>query len=141
MPQHPVTPLPSPRTLKRPMPMELLTPDAAIPVDTTVGYASRDPHALSIAFHLPGASPLVWWLDREMVLTGSHTPTGGGEVHLRSTPGGDFLIRLGNPGDCATVRCDQDALTRFVHETFALVPRGTEEHHIDWQPLLASLRG
>ncbi|MEU6977618.1 SsgA family sporulation/cell division regulator [Streptomyces sp. NPDC046371] len=140
MPQHPVTPLPAPRTLKRHLPMELLAPDAGVPVDTTVGYSSRDPHALSIAFHLLGARPIVWWLDREMVLTGSHTPTGTGEVHLSPTPDGDFLIRLGHPGDCATVRCDQDGLTRFVEETFALVPQGSEEQHIDWRPLLASLR-
>ncbi|MEU4067062.1 SsgA family sporulation/cell division regulator [Streptomyces wedmorensis] len=140
MSQYPVTPLPSPRTLTRHLTMELVTPDAGVPIDTTVRYSSRDPHALSVAFHLLGRSPVVWCLDREMVVTGSHTPTGAGEVHLSAAPDGDLLIRLGRTGQCATVRCDRDRLARLVRETFLLVPQGTEEHHIDWQPLLASLR-
>ncbi|GGU97587.1 hypothetical protein GCM10010275_40020 [Streptomyces litmocidini] len=137
---QPVAPLPAPRALTRHMAMELLTPDAAVRIDTTVGYSSRDPHALSIAFHLVDPSPVVWCLDREMVLAGSHAPAGTGEVHLRPVPDGGLLLRLGRPGDRATVRCDQEELTRFARETFVLVPRGTEEQHIDWQPLLASLR-
>ncbi|MFE5947136.1 SsgA family sporulation/cell division regulator [Streptomyces sp. NPDC056480] len=140
MPQPPVAPLPSPRVLTRPMAMELLTPDAAVPIETTVGYTSRDPHALSIVFHLLEDDPVVWRVDREMVLTGALTATGAGEVHLRPAPGGRLLLRLGPSGHCATVRCDQDGLARLVRDTLALVPQGTEESHIDWQPLLASLR-
>ncbi|MDX2561956.1 SsgA family sporulation/cell division regulator [Streptomyces sp. TX20-6-3] len=141
MPQPPVAPLPSPRVLTRPMAMELLTPDAAVPIDTTVGYTSRDPHALSIVFHLLGDEPVVWRVDREMVLAGSLTAVGAGEVHLRPAPDGRLLLRLGPAGHCAMVRCDQEGLARLVRDTFALVPQGTEENHIDWQPLLASLGG
>ncbi|MFI0988433.1 SsgA family sporulation/cell division regulator [Streptomyces exfoliatus] len=140
MPQHPVAPLPAPRVLTQPITMELLTPDAAAPIDTTVGYDSRDPHALSIAFHLPGEDPVVWRVDREMVLTGSLQPTGDGEIRLRPAPHGGLLLRLGPAGRRAVVRCEQEALVRFVRDTFVLVPQGTEERHIDWGPLLASLR-
>ncbi|MCB8901083.1 MULTISPECIES: SsgA family sporulation/cell division regulator [unclassified Streptomyces] len=140
MPQPPVAPLPAPRVLTQPMAMELLTPDAAVPIETTVGYTSRDPHALSIVFHLLGDDPVVWRVDREMVLTGSLTATGAGEVHLRPAPDGRLLLRLGPAGHCAMVRCDQDRLARLVRDTFVLVAQGTEESHIDWQPLLASLR-
>ncbi|MFF9851111.1 SsgA family sporulation/cell division regulator [Streptomyces litmocidini] len=136
---QPVAPLPAPRTLTRHMAMELLTPGAAVRIDTTVGYSSRDPHALSIAFHLLDPGPVVWCLDREMILTGSHAPAGAGEVHLHPAPDGGLLMGLGPTGYRATVRCDQEELTRFARETFVLVPRGTEEQHIDWQPLLASL--
>lgn len=139
MPQHPVAPLPAPRVLTQPMAMELLTPDVAVPIDTTVGYDSRDPHALSIAFHLPGEDPVVWCVDREMVLTGSLRPTGDGEVRLGPAPDGGLLLRLGPAGQRAVVRCEQEALGRFVRDTLALVPQGTEERHIDWGPLLASL--
>ncbi|WP_079042141.1 SsgA family sporulation/cell division regulator [Streptomyces aureus] len=140
MPQHPVAPLPAPRVLTQPMAMELLTPDAAVPIETTISYTSRDPHALSIVFHLLGDAPVVWRVDREMVITGSLTPTGAGEVHLRPGPDGGLLLRLGPAGHCAMVRCDQDGLARLVRDTFVLVPQGTEERHIDWQPLLTSLR-
>ncbi|MEU2546962.1 SsgA family sporulation/cell division regulator [Streptomyces roseolus] len=140
MPQHPTAPLPAPRVLTRSLPMELLTPDAAIRVETTVGYDSRDPHALSIAFHLLGEDEVVWRFDREMILTGSLRPTGDGEIQLRPDPDGGLLLLLGPSGQRAVVRCEQDALGRFVRETFVLVPQGTEERHIDWGPLFASLR-
>ncbi|MGW0118582.1 SsgA family sporulation/cell division regulator [Streptomyces sp. NPDC003327] len=140
MPQQPVAPLPAPRALTQPLAMELLAPDVVVPMDTTVGYNSRDPHALSFAFHLPGDEPVVWRVDREMVITGSLHPTGDGDVQVRPAPGGKLLLRLGLTGNCATIRCEQEALTRFVRDTFVLVPQGTEERHIDWRPLLASLR-
>ncbi len=140
MPKPPVAPLPPPRVLTQPMAMELLTPDAVVPIETTVTYTSRDPHALSIVFHLLDDAPVVWRVDREMVLTGSLTATGAGEVHLRPAPDGRLLLRLGPAGHCAEVRCDQDGLARLVRDTFVLVPQGTEESHIDWQPLLAALR-
>ncbi|MEX0172791.1 SsgA family sporulation/cell division regulator [Streptomyces sp. LMG1-1-1.1] len=139
MPQHPVAPLPAPRVLTQPMAMELLTSDAAVRIDTTVGYDSRDPHALSIAFHLLGEDPVVWRVDREMILAGSLQPTGEGEVRLRPAPDGGLLLRLGPVGQRAVVRCEQEALGRFVRDTFVLVPLGTEERHHDWGPLLASL--
>ncbi|MFC9589347.1 SsgA family sporulation/cell division regulator [Streptomyces sp. NPDC056944] len=141
MPQPPVAPLPSPRVLTRAMPMELLTADLPVRIETTVRYTSRDPHTLSIVFHLPGADPVVWRLDREMVLVGCLTATGEGEVQLGPAPDGKVILRLGPAGHRATVRCEQDALARLVRETFVLVPQGTEEGHIDWQPLLATLRG
>ncbi|MEU3608727.1 SsgA family sporulation/cell division regulator [Streptomyces sp. NPDC035033] len=140
MTQHPTAPLPAPRVLTRPMAMDLLTPDATVRIDTTVGYDSRDPHALSIAFHLLGEDPVVWRADREMVLTGSLQPVGDGEIQLRPAPEGGLLLRLGPAGQRAVVRCEQEALARFVRDTFVLVPQGTEERHIDWGPLLASLR-
>ncbi|MEV6251457.1 SsgA family sporulation/cell division regulator [Streptomyces sp. NPDC051742] len=140
MPQHPVAPLPAPRVLTQPMAMELLTPDVAVPIDTTVGYDSRDPHALSITFHLFDEDPVVWRVDREMILTGSRRPTGHGEIRLGPAPHGGLLLRLGPAGQRALVRCEQEALGRFVRETFVAVPQGTEERHIDWGPLLASLR-
>ncbi|WP_329274739.1 SsgA family sporulation/cell division regulator [Streptomyces sp. NBC_00691] len=140
MPQRPVAPLAPPRVLTQPVAMELLTPDASVPIETTVGYTSRDPHALSIVFHLLGEAPVVWRVDREMVLSGSRAPTGAGEVRLRPASDGSLLLRLGPAGHCATVRCDKERLARLVRDTFALVPQGTEERHIDWQPLLASLR-
>ncbi|MER5711934.1 SsgA family sporulation/cell division regulator [Streptomyces sp. NPDC042898] len=140
MPQHPVAPLPAPRVLTQPMAMELLTPDVAVRIDTTVGYDSRDPHALSIAFHLLAEDPVVWRVDREMILIGSLQPTGDGAIRLRPAPDGGLLLRLGSAGQRAVVRCEQETLGRFVRDTFALVPQGTEERHIDWGPLLASLR-
>ncbi|MFF8835099.1 SsgA family sporulation/cell division regulator [Streptomyces sp. NPDC015130] len=140
MPQHPVAPLPAPRVLTRPMAMELLTPDESLRIDTTVGYDSRDPHALTIAFHLLGENAVVWRVDREMVLTGSLRPIGDGEIRLRPGPGGGLLLRLGPADRRADVSCDREELARFVRETFVLVPQGTEERHIDWGPLLASLR-
>ncbi|WP_314617409.1 SsgA family sporulation/cell division regulator [Streptomyces stackebrandtii] len=140
MPQHPVAPLPAPRVLTQPMAMELLTPDVAVRIDTTVGYDSRDPHALSIAFHLLAEDPVVWRVDREMILIGSLQPTGDGAIRLRPAPDGGLLLRLGSAGQCAVVRCGQETLGRFVRDTFVLVPQGTEERHIDWGPLLASLR-
>ncbi|MEU5217047.1 SsgA family sporulation/cell division regulator [Streptomyces sp. NPDC020807] len=139
MPQRPVAPLPAPRVLVRPMAMDLFTPDVAVRIDTTVGYDSRDPHALSIAFHLLGEDPVVWRVDREMVLAGSLGATGDGEVRIRPTPDGGLLLRLGPAGRCAVVSCEQEAIGRFVRDTFALVPRGTEERHIDWGPLFAAL--
>ncbi|MFF9150079.1 SsgA family sporulation/cell division regulator [Streptomyces sp. NPDC014861] len=138
--EHPAAPLPAPRVLTQPMAMELLTADLAVRVDTTVGYDSRDPHALSVAFHLLGEEPVVWRVDREMVLTGSLRPTGDGEVQLCPAPGGGLLLSLGPAGGRAVVRCEQEALARVVRETFVLVPQGTEERHLDWGPLLASLR-
>ncbi|MFJ7955681.1 SsgA family sporulation/cell division regulator [Streptomyces sp. NPDC096319] len=140
MSHPPVAPMPAPRVLTRTLSMELLTADVTVSVETTVTYTSRDPHALSVVFHLLGDAPVLWRLDREMILAGSLAATGEGEVHLWPGAHGKLLLRLGPAGHSATVRCDQDALARFVRDTFALVPQGTEERHIDWQPLLASLR-
>ena len=141
MSQPRATSLPSPHVLTQPMVMELVGPDAVVRIDTSVGYHSRDPHALSIVFHLLSEESVVWRLDREMVLAGALGPTGEGEVHLRPAPDGELLLLLGGAGQRATIRCDQEELARFVRGTFVLVPHGTEERHIDWRPLLASLRG
>ncbi|MFB7512015.1 SsgA family sporulation/cell division regulator [Streptomyces sp. NPDC056144] len=138
MHQPPVAPLPAPRGLVKPMAMDLFTTDGAVRIHTTVGYESRDPHALSITFHLLGEDPVVWRVDREMVLAGSLGPTGDGDVRIRPTPDGGLLLRLGPTAQCAVVRCEQEAIGSFVRETFVLVPQGTEEGHIDWGPLLAS---
>ncbi|MFF5505038.1 SsgA family sporulation/cell division regulator [Streptomyces roseolus] len=140
MPQHPAAPLPAPRVLTRSLAMDLLTPDAPIRIETTVAYDSRDPHALSIAFHLLGEEAVVWRFDREMILAGALGPTGDGEIVLRPDPDGGLLLRLGPTGQRAVVRCEREELCRFVRDTFVLVPQGTEDRHIDWGPLLASLR-
>ncbi|GGY77008.1 SsgA family sporulation/cell division regulator [Streptomyces omiyaensis] len=139
MSQPRVAPLPAPRVLTRPVPMELLGPDVAVRIDTTVGYTSRDPHALSIAFHLLGDDSVVWRLDRETVVTGSLAPVGEGEVHLWPDADGGLLLRLGPAGHRVVIRCDVETLTRVVRDTFVLVPPGTEERHIDWGPFFASL--
>ncbi|MEU5918691.1 SsgA family sporulation/cell division regulator [Streptomyces sp. NPDC004288] len=139
MPQLPVEQLPTPRSLTRSMAMELLSADIAVEVETTVGYSSRDPFALSILFHLPGDAPVLWRIDREMLLAGVFGATGDGEVRVTPAPGGMLHLRLGVAGHCALVRCGQEQLARLVRDTFRLVPQGTEERHIDWQPLLDSL--
>ncbi|MFE7515998.1 SsgA family sporulation/cell division regulator [Streptomyces sp. NPDC057540] len=140
MPKLPAVQLPSPRVLSRSIAVELLTEDVTVGVETTVSYTSRDPYALSILFHLPGDVPVLWRIDREMVLAGSLAPTGEGEVRVLPAPEGKVFLRLGPAGHCAMVRCVREELARLVHDTLALVPQGTEERHIDWQPLLDFLR-
>jgi len=132
-------PLPAPRKLTWDLTVELLTADTRVEVPTTVSYTSRDPYALSLAFHLMEPRPVVWRLDRETVLTGSHTPAGSGDVRVEPAEDGKVLLRLGPAGHCASVLCDRDRLTGLVHDSYVLVPPGTEERHIDWRPLLACL--
>lgn len=139
MPQPRSAPLPPAQTLSHSMTMELLTADLPVEIDATLTYTSRAPYTLCLALQLLEADPVVWHLDREMVLTGSYAPTGAGELHLWPAVGDGLLLRLGVPGRCATLRGDRDQLTGFVRRSFLVVPPGTESRHIDWQPLLDTL--
>ncbi|MEU2117389.1 SsgA family sporulation/cell division regulator [Streptomyces sp. NPDC016459] len=121
------------------MTMELLTADRPVEIEATLTYTSRAPHTMCLALHLLEAEPVIWHLDREMVLAGSYAPVGVGELHLWPAVGDGLLIRLGSPGQCATLRGDRDQLAAFVRRTFLVVPPGTEARHIDWQPLFDTL--
>src|SRR5689334_4499721 len=49
--------------------------------DTTFRFDPNDPCALTIVFHTENA-PVVWTFGRDLLIEGTLTPTGEGDVHV-----------------------------------------------------------
>ncbi|MFE7776200.1 SsgA family sporulation/cell division regulator [Streptomyces sp. NPDC057445] len=112
-------------------------------VATTFHHSTRDPFAIKVTFQPPHSPPVVWYMDRELLLNGTRAPAGMGDVRIRPVPGpgcaGGLQIRLGI-FPCVHFTLDRAALTDWLSLTCALVPPGTESEHLDWQPLNELLR-
>ncbi|WP_079144288.1 SsgA family sporulation/cell division regulator [Streptomyces agglomeratus] len=115
-----------------------VTDECPVTLDTTFRYRSDDPFTVRIDFHLPLGPTVVWHLDRDMLMAGTQSPTGIGDIHLRPAPGPGntdrVLMRLSSPEGIAMVDVDRVPLTEWLGETYVLVPAGTESGHLDWKP-------
>ncbi|MFD3563608.1 SsgA family sporulation/cell division regulator [Streptomyces sp. NPDC058686] len=105
-------------------------------------YEPTDPYVVRAAFFTDTDEPVEWVLGRDLLADGLRGSAGCGDVRVWSAVGrGDqaMYIVLGSPAGTALLEVPVDDVKSFLENTEAVVPRGTESGHIDWDLELANL--
>ncbi|GGX09482.1 SsgA family sporulation/cell division regulator [Streptomyces chryseus] len=122
-----------------------LTGVCPLSLATTFRYRPQEPFTARIDFRLPQAPTVTWCLDRDMLMAGTQSPTGIGDVRIGPAPSPHHadlvLLHLGTPEENATVSIERKPLVHWLHTTYAQVPAGSESEHLDWQPFRDALAG
>ncbi|GHB25047.1 SsgA family sporulation/cell division regulator [Streptomyces chryseus] len=108
----------------------LVSEELSFRIPVELRYATDDPYAVRMTFHLPGDTPVTWAFGRELLLDGLVEPCGEGDVRIEPMTGPDDLldvrIRLQVAGDRALFRAGAAPLVAFLDRTDRLVPMGQE---------------
>ncbi|MGW1886191.1 SsgA family sporulation/cell division regulator [Streptomyces sp. NPDC001970] len=105
-------------------------------------YEPTDPYVVRAAFSADTDEPVEWVLGRDLLADGLGGSAGCGDVRVWPAVGrGDqvMYIVLGSPAGTALLEVPVQDVRTFLENTEALVPRGTESGHIDWDLELANL--
>ncbi|MFD4621119.1 SsgA family sporulation/cell division regulator [Streptomyces sp. NPDC058475] len=105
-------------------------------------YEPTDPYVVRATFFTDTDEPAEWVLGRDVLADGLTGSAGCGDVRVWSAVGrGDqvMYIVLGSPAGTALLEVPVQDVKAFLENAEALVPRGTESGHIDWDLELANL--
>lgn len=111
-----------------------------VPVNVTLEYTARDPYTV-VALLKRRDRVTEWVFARELLTDGRLGAEGpGGDVTVSPAANdSEIRIELSSPFGQAVIWLDADAVTRFLEETYRLVPAGTESRHINWPRELTAL--
>ncbi|MFJ4619641.1 SsgA family sporulation/cell division regulator [Streptomyces sp. NPDC088812] len=107
----------------------LVSEELSFRIPVELGYATCDPYAVRLTFHLPGDAPVTWAFGRELLIDGVGRPCGEGDVRVSPVDPdslSEILIRLQVGGDQAVFRSSAAPLVAFLDRTDKLVPLGQE---------------
>jgi hypothetical protein len=105
-------------------------------------YETTDPYVVRAVFFTDTDEPVEWVLGRDLLADGLRGSADCGDVRVWSAVGrGDqaIYIVLGSPAGTALLEVPVEDVKAFLENTEAVVPRGTESGHIDWDLELANL--
>ncbi|WP_329165109.1 SsgA family sporulation/cell division regulator [Streptomyces sp. NBC_01717] len=106
-------------------------------------YEPSDPYAVRAAFTLDDSDEAVEWIiGRDLLIEGLKGPVGEGDVRLwpaGERDRGSVYIVLKPPDGVALLEAPEQDLKKFLQETEAHVPTGSESEHIDSDALLRHL--
>ncbi|MER5601954.1 SsgA family sporulation/cell division regulator [Streptomyces sp. NPDC002265] len=114
----------------------------ALPMRMSLRYEPTDPYVVRAAFSTDTDELAEWVLGRDLLADGLTGTAGSGDIRVWPTAGrGDqaMYIVLRSPADTALLEVPVQDVMAFLEDTQALVPRGTESGHIDWDLELANL--
>jgi hypothetical protein len=123
-----------------------VAPDANAPLlPATFGYDPKDPYAAHVRFWTE-PEPVIWSFARELLLTGLDQLAGIGDVQLWPSPGTGLdaqavALSFSSPDGPMRFEVRRRVLLTFLRRSYALVPRGQENHHQDIDAALARLLG
>ncbi|MFD7705766.1 SsgA family sporulation/cell division regulator [Streptomyces sp. NPDC059786] len=105
-------------------------------------YDRSDPYAVCLAVGAPAAPSVDWVFARSLLTQGLSGPAGAGDVLVSPRrPDRPDVVRIvlrSGAGE-AVVEADTAAVTAFLRRADALVPPGTEHHHLDLDRVVARL--
>jgi hypothetical protein len=108
--------------------------DAWVPLPAALRYDVADPYAVRLSMGAPAAPSVDWVFARSLLADGLHRPTGNGDVVViprhRSRPESVRILFRTRAG-AALLAVHALVVTDFLRRSAALVPPGTEHHHID----------
>ncbi|MCU1594848.1 MAG: sporulation and cell division protein SsgA [Frankiales bacterium] len=135
-----------PVTVSTELQLHLVVPGAvALPVKAGLSYDTRDPYAVSVAFHTgsgTSADTVMWTFARQLLTDGVTSPVGAGDVRVwpASTDGEPVVcLSLTSPSGNALFEVPVPELVEFLTRTYAAVPTGSESDHVDVDAELALL--
>ncbi|ANP50006.1 hypothetical protein J2Z21_001315 [Streptomyces griseochromogenes] len=131
------------KAVERRMAVELVVSHAySLPLCARLRYEPTDPYVVRAGFFVDCHEPVEWILGRDLLTDGLKGSAGHADVRIWSAAGrGDqsMYMALGSSAGTALLEVPVRDLTAFLQDTEALVPRGTESGHIDWDAELAHL--
>ncbi|MER7693251.1 SsgA family sporulation/cell division regulator [Streptomyces sp. NPDC097610] len=105
-------------------------------------YEPADPYVVRAVFFTDADEPAEWVLGRDLLADGLRGSAGCGDIRIWPAVGrGDqaMYLVLGSPAGTALLEVPVQDVRTFLENTEALVPRGAESGHIDWNLELPNL--
>ncbi|MGW1710955.1 SsgA family sporulation/cell division regulator [Streptomyces sp. NPDC002206] len=106
-------------------------------------FEASDPYAVRTAFTLDDSDEAVEWIiGRDLLIEGLKGPVGEGDVRLwpaGERDRGSVYIVLKPPDGVALLEAPTQDIKKFLQETDAHAPTGSESEHIDSDALLRHL--
>ncbi|MEV5781414.1 MULTISPECIES: SsgA family sporulation/cell division regulator [Streptomyces] len=131
------------KTVTQGMAVQLvISPTCSLSMCMSLRYEPTDPYVVRAVFFTDTDEPAEWVLGRDLLADGLRGSAGCGDIRVWPAVGrGDqaMYIVLGAPAGTALLEVPVQDVRTFLKDTEALVPRGTESGHIDWEPELANL--
>jgi hypothetical protein len=111
-------------------------------IDTVLGYRSSDPFAVAMTF-LTGEGDLVWTFGRDLLMRGTESPVGEGDVHVAPAIGlsgrAMVSIELNSPDGHLVLMARSSDVNDFLARTVAVVAPGTESDFFDVDTLISQV--
>ncbi|MFH9090739.1 SsgA family sporulation/cell division regulator [Streptomyces sp. NPDC017673] len=119
------------------------TPPEHDGVECRFSYSADDPFAVRMDLRVTEETCVTWVVGRDLLTAGTDRPSGEGDCKVwPSTGPGErpsFHLRLESPHGHATFTADLTVLRRWLEDTYAMVPSGSEVALLDWAALTESL--
>ena len=127
--------------------LRLVVPQQTIvPLVASLYYATEDPYAIRIAFHVGLDEPVEWIFARDLLSKGIEAREGLGDVHVwpsagseGGAPGSVLNIELSSPFGQAHFEAPVKEISDFLRRTYQIVPVGEESAHVDVETELTDL--
>lgn len=117
-----------------------------VPLVASLYYATEDPYAIRIAFHVGLDEPVEWIFARDLLSMGIQGREGLGDVAVwpsagskGGAPGSVLNLELSSPFGQAHFEAPAREVSGFLRRTFALVPAGDEANFLDAESELTDL--
>ncbi|MET7893551.1 SsgA family sporulation/cell division regulator [Streptomyces mirabilis] len=131
------------KTVERRIAVQLVVSHTcSLPLCVRLRWEPTDPYVVHAVFFADCDEPVEWLLGRDLLADGLEGSAGYADVRIWPAVGrGDqsIYIVLGSSAGTALLEVPVQDVTSFLQDTEALVPRGTESGHIDWDAELAHL--
>ena len=111
-------------------------------IDTVLGYSSSVPVAVAMTF-ITGDGNLVWPFGRDLLMRGTESPVGEGDVHVSPAIGVSgramVSIELSSPDGHLVLLARSSDINDFVGRTAAIVAPGAESDFFDVDTLITQV--
>ena len=111
-------------------------------IETALGYRSSDPFAVAMTFATVDGD-LVWTFGRDLLIRGTETPSGDGDVHvspaLSLTGRAMVSIELSSPDGHLVLHASTADVQDFLARSAAVVAPGTESDYFDVDMLISQV--
>jgi hypothetical protein len=108
-------------------------------IDTVLGYRSSDPFAVAMTF-VTADGNLVWTFGRDLLIRGTESPVGEGDVHVAPALGRKgramVSIELSSPDGHLALQAASSDVHAFLARSAAVVAPGTESDYFDVDQLI-----
>ncbi|MFI9387042.1 SsgA family sporulation/cell division regulator [Kutzneria sp. NPDC052558] len=122
--------------------LELVAPDEpSVPIEVELRYDTRDPWAVTMAFHAGPSRWVEWCFARDLLADGLIAETGSGDVRIRPDAEDAESVELviSSPSGRARFEAPARELACFLDRTHDMVPPGAEGRWVSVDDALATL--
>jgi hypothetical protein len=111
-----------------------------VSISCEFSYDVKDPYAVTVIFDAAWKSPVRWVFSRELLTDGVTSRVGEGDVAVwpEKNEDGDMALwlQVGHMSCTAVVELPIKLISKWLARTYALVPRGSETEHVEWDRVI-----